>query len=63
MPAVTEEDPGVHDVAVGDKDGSRGPRTGRMNGKSSIRVCVLDVFILNYFLSLLFKGSILKCQF
>lgn len=70
MPAVTEEDPGVHHVAV--EDGSRGhgrgrgPRRGRMNGKSksSVRMSVFWMFlILNYFLSLLFKGSILKCQF
>lgn len=48
MPAVTEEDPGVHDVAV--EDGSRGhsrgprPRRGRMNGKSGVRVSVFWMF-------------------
>lgn len=68
MPAVTEEDPGVHHVAVedGSRSHSRGrsPRRGRMNGKSSVRMSVFWIFfILNYFLSLLFKGSILKCQF
>lgn len=35
-----------------------------MNGKSSVRISVFWMFFIwNYFLSLLFKGSILKCQF
>lgn len=48
VPTVTEEDPGVHNVAV--EDGSRGrsrgprPRTGRMNGKSGVRVSVFRMF-------------------